>query len=97
MCKSVTAVALLWRGIYYDLHIENIEEIKMSNWTNVKDELPSSDGQYLVKFHKNPFNGKGMAVSEFTESIYPNFDYDRIHLDSVTHWMELPEPPREEK
>jgi hypothetical protein len=29
MCKSVTAVALLWDGIYYDLHIENIEEIKM--------------------------------------------------------------------
>jgi hypothetical protein len=29
MCKSVTAVALLWLGIYYDLHIENIEEIKM--------------------------------------------------------------------
>ncbi|AUR84047.1 hypothetical protein NVP1047O_33 [Vibrio phage 1.047.O._10N.286.55.F2] len=30
MCKSVTAVALLWFVIYYDLHIENRGEIKMT-------------------------------------------------------------------
>ncbi|AUS01359.1 hypothetical protein NVP1284A_32 [Vibrio phage 1.284.A._10N.286.55.A5] len=44
MCKSVTAVALLWFGIYYDLHIENIEEI------NVKNVNEISNGVEVIGF-----------------------------------------------
>lgn len=36
MCKSVTAVALLCGGIYYDLHIENVEEINVKTFLQRK-------------------------------------------------------------
>lgn len=68
----------------------------MSKWISVNDELPSENGQYLVKMPNSPFNRKGQAVSEFTSSVKPNFSYDRLHIDQVTHWMPLPEPPKED-
>lgn len=64
-------------------------------WISVKNELPSESGQYLVKFKGSPFNKRGQAVSDFSDLISPNFSYDRMHKDSVTHWMPLPESPEE--
>ena len=67
----------------------------MSKWISVKDELPGKNGQYLVKMPNSPFNRKGQAVSEFSSSMKPSFSYDRLHIDEVTHWMPLPEPPED--
>ena len=66
----------------------------MSKWINVNDELPIENGQYLVKVPSDSFNRKGQAVSEFSKCVSPNFSYDRIHVGQVTHWMQLPEPPK---
>jgi len=62
-------------------------------WISVEDRLPEDNDQYLVKVPNSPFNRKGFAVSGFSKSIKPNFSYDRTHMDSVTHWMPLPNPP----
>jgi hypothetical protein len=62
-------------------------------WISVTDRLPSVDGEYLVKSPNSPFSKTGMSVSGFSASVKPNFQYDRIHIDKVTHWMELPFPP----
>ena len=67
----------------------------MSKWISVDDELPTKAGQYLVKVPNSPFNRKGQAVSEFSKITKPSFSYDRLHIDLVTHWMPLPEPPEE--
>ncbi len=65
----------------------------MADWISVSDELPPENGQYLVKVPNSPFNKKGQAVSDFSKCVVPNFSYDRIHVDVVTHWMPLPAPP----
>lgn len=64
-------------------------------WINVNESLPENNGQYLTKVSATPFNQKGQVVSDFSTLVYPNFSYDRLHTDRVTHWMPLPEPPKE--
>ena len=55
-------------------------------WISVKDRLPESAGWYLVFY-----NGSEMHVAFFKGKKWP-FDN---HYHKITHWMPLPEPPKE--
>lgn len=70
-----------------------LEAATKPKWVSVDDELPAKSGQYLVKVPNSPFNRNGQAVSEFSKLSNPNFGYDRIHMDRVTHWQPLPPAP----
>ena len=80
-------------------------------WIPVTERLPDKDGDYLVfkRFAGNAwsdvvsFAKDGRKVSECTfGKKWPNvwYYYDSewgyIRTDAVTHWMPLPEPPKEE-
>lgn len=75
---------------------EIIDHGKPSVWISVKDRMPEKSGQYLCWFGANKV-AIGMAIVTYVnewkafgrlESFekYPN----------ITHWMPLPEPPKEE-
>lgn len=70
-----------------------LEAATKPKWVSVSDRLPEHDGQYLVKVPNSAFNPAGQSVSDFSQRVSPNFQYDRIHIDSVTHWQPLPTPP----
>lgn len=94
MCKSVTAVALLWCGIYYDLHIENIEEIKMSSWISVDEKLPNLEEEVLCFFDFGVHSVmKFKSNGRFKHSMQKHDSWS----ESVTHWMPLPDAPEETK
>lgn len=70
-------------------------------WISVKDRLPEKDGQYLC--YKNYVVG-GYCDLLWYGTIYDHGkkrtfyffdpDYGDIEVSNVTHWMELPEPPK---
>ena len=80
-------------------------------WIPVTERLPEKDGKYLVfrKIHHISlcavygFAKDGRKVDEYDfetkwENVWYCYDpeYGYYVIDSVTHWMPLPEPPKEE-
>lgn len=83
---------------------------KCNSWVSVEERLPEKNGRYLI--HETVFNKwKGyMSVCSFSpcyEGVEEHlngkclwYSYDSEYGDyekmGVTHWMPLPEPPKEE-
>lgn len=63
-------------------------------WHSVEDGLPDKNGRYLVFDTENGVQSalyvKQRKTSEWTDELEEWCDFD------VTHWMPLPEPPKEE-
>lgn len=79
-------------------------------WIPVSERLPEKDGRYLVfKRHWNNtwfdvlgFAKNGERVSKYdlenAKDVWYGYDseYGYFSVDSVTHWMPLPEVPKED-
>ena len=69
----------------------------MSEWIRVKDKLPEPETEVLV-YRGNHF-GDIMNVYTYLGNGEWEDDYGywaRTEDDGITHWMPLPEPPKEE-
>ena len=76
-----------------------LESLIKPCWIPVKERLPEKSGNYLTAFE----DGTVMAVNEFMHprdwltkegrKANPN---GKWYWGGVTHWMPLPEPPKEE-
>lgn len=64
------------------------------DWHKVNEELPPRDTECVNKFSKKVLvsNGKGIHISRYD---YNMGDWLVIDME-VTHWMYLPEPPKED-
>lgn len=72
------------------------------NWISVKDRLPQMSQDKLVKGYKQiqvlAYCDKGMVCAWFqidTEKFYDVSGWLGTEIYNVTHWMPLPEPPKE--
>ena len=85
--------------------------VTMQEWISVKNRLPEEDGKYLVFEQNNGrtntsilrFAKDARKVDRYDfKSRWKNawYEYDsewgHYTVDSVTHWMPLPEPPKGE-
>ena len=84
--------------------------VTIQRWIPVTERLPEDDGEYLALgnyfgwWHAVLMFAKdGRKVDEYDfherwENVWYDFDRDYGHYiyGSVTHWMPLPEPPKEE-
>ena len=61
----------------------------MSEWISVEDRLPDADMHYLV--HSKRYGVQIDRYKGFWEGDYPVEDL------IVTHWMPLPQPPKDTK
>jgi len=65
----------------------------MTEWINVNDRLPEDQEHYLVRtpltFPKNCI----YQIAEFYTDNYEFYNEQDEHLNDVTHWQPLPEPP----
>jgi hypothetical protein len=57
------------------------------NWISVKDRLPEDEREVII----------ALANGAVTTSYYEPGDFGWAHAGDITHWQELPEPPKEEK
>ena len=55
-------------------------------WISVEDRLPEETGPYLVYRKENPYPTTRIWVAEYWDS-----------KTTITHWMPLPDPPKETK
>ena len=85
--------------------------VTVQEWISVEDRLPENDGSYLVTMNSfggykyidvRWFAKDGEAVNEYElagqENVwyYHDSEWGYISIDSVTHWMPIPEPPKGE-
>ena len=64
-------------------------------WISVKEKLPKKEGKYLI-YTKNLTGYKPLEENIFIAIFYCNDWIFKYWEDNdVTHWMPLPEPPKE--
>ena len=69
----------------------------MNKWTNVKDNFPEEETEVLV--YKGNFIGGLMDVYLYLGDDIWQDSYGQINMtckEGITHWMPLPEKPKEE-
>jgi len=64
-------------------------------WISVQDRLPEGDGHYLTFSHYYGVRGMDYDCLEGWAKRQWFFD-DTSPTSTVTHWMPLPEPPKED-
>jgi hypothetical protein len=85
--------------------------VTVQQWISVTERLPDEEGQYLV-YMKSPYSGwqdvlrfakDGRKVDKYDfhnqwKNVWYYYDseYGYLTVDSVTHWMPLPQPPKGE-
>ena len=75
---------------------EAVGGIKMSKWISVKDKMPHP-GRYVACIAKrNPFSRFMPMVARIEKNGWAN-PITEQYISEVTHWLPLPEPPKEEK
>jgi Protein of unknown function (DUF551). len=70
------------------LHAE-IDRLKRGGWISVEERLPEKEGRYFVTDSKEV--GEGVLLDG---KLYA-CDSAPIFTEDITHWMPLPEPPKE--
>lgn len=100
-----------WEGVFAafveaKLTLDSMPTVEMPGWISVQDRLPEKDGEYLVRLRHG-----GMKVIRFTHDLRKVDDYQfkrkkpgwyefdsewgYVERDDITHYMPLPEPPKE--
>lgn len=69
----------------------------MAEWISVKERLPEEKGEYFVAYHPCwwddvKYDKRFVGLDTFRGKT----SWARHKFQRVTHWMPLPEPPREE-
>ena len=94
-------VELLDRFVYDDWYgNDDIAEKLISNgvtvqeWVPVMEKLPEDSGYYLV-VHRNKYNGSISIAFEMYIKCKIGEWWENDYAYDVTHWMPLPEMPKE--
>ena len=66
-----------------------LREQKKQRWIPVEDQLPEADGTYLCVWQ-----GRKVDTGFFVNGQFRLYGEVKTHL--ITHWMPLPEPPKED-
>lgn len=84
------------RGIIADHLLAN--GVTIQKWIPVSERLPDKMGQYVCQyvFGENTDHPFFQVLWYFTNSENPHFQHEGSMGLTVTHWIPLPEPPKEE-
>ena len=67
----------------------------MSDWISVKERLPEVAGEYLVVYHPCYWDDVKEDLRVGIDSFRGKTAWAKKKYQRVTHWMPLPEPPKE--
>ena len=90
--NSVGGCARHWAEVIADGLIVN--GVTVQEWVSVDDRLPAA-GRYVVCIAKrNPFSRFMPMVARIEKNGWVN-PMTEQYISEVTHWMPMPEPPKE--
>ena len=71
-------------------------------WISVEDDKPKRRGQYFVSYVFADYDMQFYGVAFWNDDLGingyvtgPHFSTEDVHGMKVTHWMPMPEPPKE--
>lgn len=67
----------------------------MSEWISVKERLPETAGEYLVVYHPCHWDAVSEKVCVGIDTFRWKTAWAKKKYQRVTHWMLLPESPKE--
>lgn len=68
-----------------------------SPWHSVEDELPKEAGEYIVAYHPCWWDDVKTKVTKVgIDNFRGKSAWAKKKFQRVTHWMEKPEPPKED-
>lgn len=69
--------------------------LKGQDWISVKDRLPERSGDVLVCCGEHYMNVLSYSCRHKAFNAFDDLPTSEDRIESVTHWMPLPEPPEE--
>ena len=69
--------------------------VTVQEWISVKDRVPEVGGYAVCIAKRNPFSRFMPMVARIEKNGWVNSMTEQ-YISEVTHWMPLPEPPKEE-
>ena len=88
-------------GIYDDLPMVDQFMVlskteKTTQWIPVTERLPETPGEYMVAYHPCYWDRVHDEIKVGLDSFRGKTSWAKKKYQRVTHWMPLPEPPKEE-
>lgn len=77
---------------------KHLDEIPTAQrWVRCEDRLPDEAGEYIVAYHPCWWNDVKTQVTKVgMDSFRGKASWAKKKFQRVTHWMEKPEPPKED-
>ena len=69
--------------------------VTVQEWIPVKDRMPEAGGYVVCIAKRNPFSRFMPMVARIEKNGWAN-PITEQYISEVTHWMPLPEPPKED-
>lgn len=74
--------------------VSNADKFK---WISVEERLPEEKGKYIIAYHPCYWNDVNYdKIKLGTDTFMGKVKWARRKYRRVTHWMPLPEPPKED-
>ena len=90
--NSVGGCARHWAEVIADGLIAN--GVTVQEWISVAERLPEAGGYVVCIAKRNPFSRFMPMVARIEKNGWVN-PITEQYISEVTHWMPLPEPPKE--
>lgn len=77
--------------------LDRLEQPPASPWHRLEDGLPKEAGEYIVAYHPCWWDDVKTSVTEIgIDTFRGKTSWAKRKFQRVTHWMEKPEPPKED-
>ena len=71
-------------------------DVRPVKWIPVTERLPETHGEYMVAYHPCYWDSVRDEIKVGLDSFRGKTSWAKKKYQRVTHWMPLPEPPKEE-
>ena len=73
-----------------------IECMENEGWISVNDKLPKQHDTVLTYGHPND-EGVGITICTHSDGIFRFWESEKENKHTITHWRNLPKPPKEDE
>lgn len=99
MCYGHNDNPIFFEDLLFDIqHMIPADVVPALQWVPVKERVPGRDGKFICVYSFK--NGSGMqfaaVLDYYASDPKPHFQNEGVFGMTVTHWMSLPELPKED-